>query len=65
MRGGIIRQRGMMGCLWMFIRRWWGRIVGEFVVVVDGGVCWKGGGGRGSGIVRGRGQRFGGVRYLI
>lgn len=31
MRGGIIRQGGMMGCLWMFIRRWWGRNVGEVV----------------------------------
>lgn len=29
MRGGIIRRGGMMGCLWMFIRRWWGRCVGR------------------------------------
>lgn len=30
-RGGIIRRGGMMVCLWMFIRGWWGRGVGEIV----------------------------------
>ncbi len=36
MRGGIIRRGGMMGCLWMFIRRWWGRCVGR-----GGGGFWR------------------------